>query len=359
MAAELRAAAPQADIMIDPEYHATPVVGLPSAQLGHLEEWPHFRPVQRTRLLTSPGEVHRIVDAALCVQQRCGATVLIAPSVFIPSSFDSMEGALALAFLQESVRWGEESRGTQVLGTLVVHRDALVNQARFLEFMNGLTGMPNRPAGMYLVIGSDSNSGSAGMPPDDLVQPDVLAGWMYMNLVLSLNGCGVTNGFGDILMPLLGTAGAAAGATGWYSNLRSFSMDRYLKTPGIRKAPLLRYLSMTLLRRIDVGQREAYADLLGGVSNGLAYDGAYEGKEPDRTEEMMQTWEALRALNGRAAGPADIDGRLAALGVMVSAAETAWAQLGKEGFTRGLEAILGYLQSLREAIQSFRTLAEL
>ena len=66
----------------------------------------------------------------------------------------------------------------------------------------------------------------------------------------SFDGFKVINGYSDILTPFLGVAGGTAGAFGWWSNLKAFSLDRFNPSAGGGRLPIQRYLSLALLNRI-------------------------------------------------------------------------------------------------------------
>ena len=357
--ARLRTAFPQSDLLLDPEYYATGVIGSPNGQLGYLEEWPCFRSPRRTEFLVNATRVEEVVQETLRSQADVGVTIFIAPSVYIPRSLDSIDMALSLSFMQRAATAAVRRPGRQVLATLAVHRDALLNRAALLGFSNGVTGMSEKPDGIYLLVGADSSGTTGGLPSPDLVQPEVLGAWMFLNLVFSINGMAVVNGSADLLAPFLGVAGGSAGATGWWSNLQTFSMDRYVRSPGIRRAPLTRYLSNRLLARVTIDEREAMVAVMPNIANGLPHDADYVRAQPERTQEICQTWEALQALTGSICQAGDIVGGMTRMKEALTHAETMWAHLRGHGVSRNPEAVDEYLGCLRGALDVFSELAEL
>jgi hypothetical protein len=122
---------------------------------------------------------------------------------------------------------------------------------------------------------------------------------MLINYTLRVNGYEVINGYSDVLTPFLGVAGGAAGTTGWWSNLRTFSLDRFLPAGGGR-LPVQRYLSNILLNRITFFELDSLREMYPDVLNGLGTDSLYpedSGSEPERSEEILQTWDAIKNLN--------------------------------------------------------------
>jgi hypothetical protein len=122
---------------------------------------------------------------------------------------------------------------------------------------------------------------------------------MFLNHVLSVKGFLVINGFSDLLTPFLGAAGAEAGATGWWSNLRTFSLERFSPATGGGRTPTERYLSCALLNRITYYELDILRRRVRSVLNRLGTDALYawEGSQPPRNKEVLQTWDAIKALN--------------------------------------------------------------
>lgn len=354
---ELKEASEEAEIMIDPEYCAAAVAGTPNAQLGHLEEWEYFKPLRPTDFLLRPHLVEALVKDCLTEQENLGATHLIAPSVYVSHSLDSREAALSLTFLQKAVA-SSGQYSLPVVPTLALHANAILKQNEVADFVDTFTGMPERPKHIYLIIGGDSSSGVNGLPPQDFFDFEVLGAWMYVIFALSINGVRVVNGFTDLLSPFHAVAGAYAGATGWWSNLQWFSMDRYIASPGIRKPPLRRYLSIQMLARIAARDRDALLGIRPDIANGLPHDNDYKGDEPDRTAETLQSWEAL----GRLLEQVDCTDALAGindLSGIIKTAEKTWASLRERGISRGQEAADEYLTELQQALGRFCEMAEL
>ncbi len=345
------------ELMIDPEYYASAVIDSPNAQLGYLEDWGYFSPLRIIEFVTNPTRVDKIVHSSLDIQEDVGATTLIAPSVYISQSLDSMESALALSFLRKAVS-ASEKRSKKVLSTLSLNRDALLNSKQLIEFVDALTGMSKRPSGVYLTVGVNSSSGNNGLPSPEIFDLKVLAAWMYLNYALSINGIRVINGFSDLLSPFLGVAGGDAGATGWWSNLQCFSIDRYIRSEDIRRRPLRRYLSMKLMARINARDMDAFVALRPEIANQLPHDRDYEEREPDRTSEMLQTWEALAKLL-ESVDCKDVTQGIRDLSNIIETAHKTWAGLREREFTQGQESVDEYLEQLEYSLDEFQEMAEL
>ena len=108
------------------------------------------------------------------------------------------------------------------------------------------------------------------------------------------------NGYSDMFSPLLGATGADAGCTGWFSNLRTFSLGRFGPSSGGGRLPILRYSSKKLINRITFSELDSLRTRFPQVLNGLKTDELFDhevGSEPQRNQEVLQSWEAIRALN--------------------------------------------------------------
>lgn len=354
--AELRDVSAGAEVLLDPEYYATRQIGTPNNQLGHLEEWDYFKARPRRELVRGPA-----VDEALRETYEAVRSVNvsghIAPNIYIPQSFDSMEAGIALNFVAgaKEVFGGE---GKPVYATLAIDRRTLLSPGDFKSFLNDVTGLENPPHGFYILVGGGLIDERSDLVHSEVVDANVIAGWMLLNFALTQNGFEVINGFADLLNPFLAAAGATGGATGWWSNLRLFSMGRYIKPEGRGgQLPIVRYVSKLLLNRIRHDELRAYAAVIPGALNNLAHDTAYDGV-PDRTSEALQTWEAISSLNEEVNGGV-VESRLEALNSRIEEARAAYASLQMRGISEGIETVTEYLGQLSGAIENFKRLAEL
>ena len=161
----------------------------------------------------------------------------------------------------------------------------------------------------------------------------------------------------QVLTPFLGCAGGYAGATGLWSNLRMFSMSRYISNVSGGRLPTVRYLSNALLNRITHSERKAFVQLIPEINNNLPRDKDYEQGEPERKVEVLQAWEAIVQLNNNIAS--DMDKNLKSLESMVDRAERTQTNLAGHGLSINRESNREYVNALRESIQTFRRNAEL
>jgi len=354
---EARAAKGDAELFLDPEFYATRLIGTPNCQLGSLDEWAYFG-AQRRRDLVRTEAVERVLQSARDAVSGIDVSACIAPNVYIPQSFDSMEAGIALNFI-ERAKLILGDTGKPVYATLAVDRRALLGAEDFRSFLNDLTGSENPPDGFYVLVGGGPTTERSDLAQSEIMDASVIAGWMLLSFILSQNGLRVVNGFTDILAPFLASVGASACATGWWSNLRVFSMGRYVRRDsGGGKQPATRYLSKLLMNYVKDTERRDYSQLLPKIVNNLPYDHSYDNGTPGRTEEALQMWEALRSLNQDAV-TGNLENDLAALRDRVTRAGEAYARLKTYGVTAGYEVTTDYLDQLSGAIDVFKRLAEL
>jgi hypothetical protein len=288
-----------AERLFDPQYYAGHNVTIPEPRLGRLdscEEYGRFfRRRRRRELESNPSVVEKDIADCLDFQNELDLTGLIAPNILISRSFDSIEAVIAKNFIrmtsQQAIRFGG---ARPVYATLAVCREALLDKKELVDFLTDVAFLEDPVAGFYVLVASRNEDART-----DIFNADVIGGWMFINAVLSLNGYRVVNGYSDLLTPLLGIAGAEAGATGWWSNLKTFSLDRFMPVGGGR-LPIQRYLTKLLLNRITFFELDQLRGDYPDVLNGLPSDELYpedNGSQPERSEEVMQTWDAIRSLN--------------------------------------------------------------
>ena len=349
---EYREANTRADILLDPQFYATFAAASETARIGKLPEWPYFATVRKSDLeVTSEVEVvlSRTFDHIISLP----VTAVIAPNIYISRSFDSREAVIAKNFIRQA-------RGVyQILGdrrpllvTLAVCREALLERSEFEEFLNDITMLKEPPDGFYVLIGSRGTEART-----DIFHADVIASWMLLNYSLSVNGFQIVNGYSDILTPFLGATGGTAGASGWWSNLRVFSLDRFLPSPSMARQPIRRYFSMALLNRLTFTEKDALSGMVPEIINALPHDADYE-PEPDRTGESLQSWEALRSLNARLIED-EMESSLVACNLAVSRAEGIYSEIAEAGLPLDRKSGSDHLESLRKGIQAFKEMAGL
>ena len=353
--APLVAANSDADIMIDPQFYATFAASAETARTGKLTEWPYFASVRKSDLEITM-ETDRILRETMQYILTLPVTACIAPNIYVNRSFDSREAVIAKNFIRNTRRvYSEFGDSRPLFATIAVSREALLERVDFQEFLNDITMLKDPPDGFYILVGSRGTDART-----DIFHADVIARWMLMNQSLSVNGFETINGYSDLVSPFLGAAGGNAGAFGWYSNLRTFSLDRFMPASGGGRQPIKRYLSKSLLNRITFTERDALSTIVPSTTNGLSHDADYEqpDPEPDRTVEALQSWEAMRAICSDIALD-DIDAGLAAGQAAIMRAEATYTRIADAGVSLDRKSSANHLDSLREGIVEFKEMAGL
>lgn len=343
-------------VLMDPELYAARYASHPASNLGQLETWDYFRMPRRSALISGiaiPG----LIFAALEEQKSLGLREWIAPNVFIDEA-DSIETGIALNMISQAKAIASECGGNTVFATLALSREAILNRTAFQDVIDTLTAMDTPPDGVYLLLGCANGNGSRDLIRSDIYHPQVIAGWMYLNYVLAINGIRVINGYCHLLSPFLGLCGAEAAASGWHSGLRQFSISRYVRQTGGGRSPAIRYVSTALMARLRQSEYLDFRSVVPEVENGLKLDSEFNDSEPSRTIEALQSWEALSALCA-SCSTGDLDADLAMLSEHIERAMQLWIALQQAGFSQEIEANMERLNAMREGIDAFREWAEI
>ncbi len=357
---EIKNAYPKADLLFDPQYYTALLANSDGVRLGYLpEDYSAYFSGRRRLELTKEATVKEDIQRILKFQADLPVTHFIAPNILISRSLDSRETAIAVDFLSQASECHKKLKDRRPLFvTLAISRDALMggNTGESLtEFVDEITGVQLDIKGFYLLVAAKSTEARA-----EIFHQDVIAGWLYLNHTLSLNGYQVVNGYSDLLTPFLSAAGGAAGATGWWSNLRIFSLNRFEASPGGGRLPTQRYLSIPLLNRISFTELDALRRLKLNVLNGLSHDALYDpknGSEPQRNEEVLQSWEALKKLN-ELVGAGGQEEKLRRCGELVAQAVNNYQAAGQyHQFEQ--KSNDEHLPALEEGLRSFKKLAEI
>jgi hypothetical protein len=352
---EIATNSPSIERLLDPQLYAVFLNGSADARLGYLAEdyASYFRPRRRAQL-ERESQVRADVTAALEFQKSLQVSAFISPNVFVPRTLNSVEAVIAKNFIRSTAEaHAELSDPRRVFATLAISREALLDKQELTEFVNEITALDHAPNGFYLLIAARSSEARS-----DVFHADVIAGWMYLNHALRLNGFEVLNGYSDIVTPFLGAAGGNAGALGWWSNLRAFSLDRFAPAGSGGRLPIQRYLSTALLNRITYFELDQLRSLAPEVVNNLPTDSLYPavtGSAPERNKEVLQSWETVRVLNSRLVN----DDQVAALQACLAAIANAQDLYEEIPLPLDTKSNAEHLEPLREGIGLFARLAEI
>lgn len=348
----------QTKILFDPQLYAAFSPAGEGNKLGYLMEdySEYFKPYRRNQLIKESSVEELLVRALDFQNNMPNLEALIAPNILIPRSLDSIETVISTNFIRLARKSAQNIKNKKPLYvTLSISREALFKERDVVEFVNELTALDDPPDGFYLLISSRNQDARS-----EIFNADIISVWMYLNYALSLNGFSVINGYSDLLAPVLSAAGGAGVATGWWSNLRSFSIERFEPTSAKGRLPIQRYLSCVLLNRITFYELDLLRDRFPEVLNGLPTDEEFPvGGDPDRSKEVLQSWEAINKLINSV--EAETSGTQIALEKCKTAIETAMSIYDRiiPQYPLDQKSNNDHLQALLEGIQSFKKLAEI
>lgn len=289
---EIRGKWDSAEIYFDPQFYVNLIRDRGNLKIGKLDEHPYYRIMRRNQLESEQNIVNEISDV-LNYQKKLNVDCYISPNINVPQSLNSIEAAISKNFIRKSMEvYAELNESKPIIATLALSRETLKDKNELNDFLNDITILDDPPDGFYILVGARDTNTRA-----EIYNADIIAAWMMLNHTLAINGFRVINGYSDIVSLLLGSVGGDAGSTGWWSNLRTFSMGRFAPAGTGGRLPVQRYLSNILLNRILFYELNALKDLGINLYNELSRDNDYlSGVEPDRTKEVLQSWEALKTL---------------------------------------------------------------
>jgi hypothetical protein len=357
-ASKFTESAPISERLFDPQYYATLNGVDPLSRTGYLEkEYScYFAPRRYDQLLHDSQVIEDVIKVLEC-EVALPLTALIGPNIIIGRSFDSAEAAIAMNFVRATGAQGRKiAPEKRIYATLAISRDALINTEELLRFLNQLTALETPPDGFYVLVAAGNTEARA-----DLFNAEVIAGWMFLNHALSVKGFLVINGFSDLLTPFLGAVGAEAGATGWWSNLRTFSLERFSPAIGGGRTPTERYLSCALLNRVTYYELDILRRRVRSVLNRLSTDDLYawDGSQPPRNKEILQTWDAIKALNQALVVSAEEKESLRRCAKAIETALDTYALISLQAVALDSKSGDSHLEELDGALRLFKRLAEL
>jgi hypothetical protein len=348
---------PAADRLFDPQYYTCLTSGADQTRLGYLPEDYSDYFVSRRRIdFARQAQVEQDIRRVLNFQRELPLTYIIAPNILISRSFDSRETSIAIDFITAADGcYAEQEDPRPLLLTLAISRDALIDRTALTEFVTEITGLSTNAAGYYLLIATNTTEARS-----EIFHGDVIAAWMFLNYALHLNGFNVINGYSDLITPFLCAADAEAGATGWWSNLRTFSLNRFSQSQGGGRLPIQRYLSIALLNRITFSELDILRRFIPSIMNNLVSDNFYPregGSEPERNAEVLQSWDSLHKLN-EIIGTGNINEKLEHCLELVIQAEGTYHD-ARQYVQFDQKSNDEHLAALKEGVISFKQLAEL
>ncbi len=286
---------PQKEFLVDPQYYTCVLGAHPNLNIGKLSEYQsYYFNFETKNRLEIENNVSEILERSINFQHDLPTTSIIAPNILIPRSFDSREAVIAKNFIRlAKSSYSVKENPKPLYCSLVISSDAIRNIQDLQEFLSDITVIDNPPDGFYIIISFGSSDARA-----EVFNSDIISSWMLINYSLRINEFKIINGYSDTISPFLTSVGANACCSGWWSNLRTFSMERFTPSNAGGRLPIQRYLSLGLLNRITFYEYDTLRDRVPGIKNNLTTDNIFEieNAEPERAREVLQSWEALKTL---------------------------------------------------------------
>lgn len=260
---------PQSIMLFDPQFYTTKLAGVKDRILQH---YPYWRTLARSDF-NNPANLRIYVQETLDYQLTLNVDRLLSPSIEI-DSFGSPDCNISLSLANESVRYYNALRETHLdlpplLISLIISEACLSAPSNFHSFLNDISII--QAAGFYIIVHRDGPYYKAAF------EPNALENLIYLVYVLAeINSYEVICGYSDFVGALLCSVGAKVIGTGWFSNLKQFTTDRFL--PSSQKRPARRrYSSQPLINSIFLDEMDTInnAGQLSSVLSGTTYDAVF------------------------------------------------------------------------------------
>lgn len=348
-------------VMFDPQFYAA---SLNNPRDGHLSEFDYYNNnngLGRTNF--SGTRVQGYVRECLDYQHQTfgsNVTYLISPTILFDAFRDSWS-QIALNMAVESADYHSSLNSPQpLLISLVVSETAFQTMDAVEEFLDALTEIDTR--GFYIIIRRNSAS------VQNAIESAPFGRFMYFCHVLTtINEYDVIVGYSDWHSFLLEAAGVTHTGTGWYQNLRQFSLARFQPSSGGRR-PRKRYSSATLLSSPLINpelQDIHLANLLPRVLSGSNHDAILQNGpatgEANWTDEIscLSHWYSLNALSQRLSALSTQSARIQKAERLMQDALTLFAQLGSQNVSFDPMTGPNHIREWQDSLKEFRALAGL
>lgn len=350
---------PNAVLMFDPQFYAA---NLNNPRDGHLSEYDYYSNNNNLgRAHFSGTLIQKYVRECLDYQHKTlgmNANYLVSPSVLFDSFHDSWS-QIALNMAVESVEYHSKLESPKpLLITLIISETAFQSINAIEEFLDVITEIDVK--GFYIIIRRNSTSLQNAM------DSSLFSRFMYFCHVLAtINEYDVIVGYSDWQSFLLEAVGVKYTATGWYQNLRQFTLARFQPSPGGQR-PRKRYSSKTLLDCLlilpnlqDLYELKLLPHALSGSIHDIILKNGPVSNETNWTDEIscLAHWYSLNALSNYLGSlPSQSDRILGASRIIQDSLEL-YTQLITQGANLGSSSEPYHLREWQNSLQEFRLLA--
>ncbi len=317
---ELRKIQADATLLFDPQVYGT--AARHPARLGRLPAYPYFPP---------SGSPDQIASAVLDYQLGLGLDRLISPG-WLQTSLNSSAVDAVMASASSSIEvWSAMTDAPPLLVSVVLDETPLQDQNAVDNLLNDLTRLDVH--GFYVIVRRNDSTYPAKF--------EVEAATNLMYLVYALaerNRFEVVCGYSDIVGLLLHSVGATATASGWYSNLRQFSLRRFEESgPSAPARP--RYTSRPLLNSVLVLPELQTAYTQGAIPVVLSqtpFDSVFSTGSPGNAvwpapTSCLHHWTVMTDLVARFSSRGSVAGNLDALEAALQQSSALYESLRRLG----------------------------
>lgn len=315
-------------VLFDPQFYVTT---LANAKDGKLPLYPYYAQ-SLSRASFGPANVDTYAKSVLSFQDGLAVDRWISPTVLFYGFRDPWSQA-ALTLAQASIDIHKTFKMKKpLLISLVLDESALRDRHSLDEYLDTISTFDSR--GFYIIVRRNDPNYPAAYEEETIVN------LMYLTYVLGdRNSFEVIHGYTDLPGILLLPIGAEAIGTGWYSNLRQFSMRRFLPGGGGRQ-PKTRYTSKALLNSLFINPELEQIRASGGLPIILA-DTGYDSVMTPRPlsapwplkTSTLHHWKVLSALLGSVTAGKTISQRLDTVEKVIGSAIATYSALATSGVT--------------------------
>lgn len=345
-------------MLFDPQFY---VSSLRSPNTGQLPEYPYFGSYSNLgRADFSGTRIQEYVRGTIDYQADVLGTALsylVSPTVAF-EDFRDLWSQISLNLASESAEYCEKSECVRpLLISLVISETAFSAMDAVEEFLDALTEI--NTTGFYILVKRESQGIQYAMDEDRFAR------LMYFLYVLSeINGYEVVAGYSDLLSFLLHVAGVKYSASGWYQNLRQFSLSRFMPSSP-RRRPNKRYTSSKLvacpLLNPDL-ENVFLAGEIEAVLSGSSYDDWMRKgpaqNEPNWTDEVacLAHWHALSQTGDAIARRSNIAERISEAESMLRRALAVHTYLHSKGIIFEAGTGVDHIHSWTASLKTFKRL---
>jgi len=358
---QLRSDFPEAEILFDPQFYAATLINPRDGRLPDYTYYANHSALGRAQF--SPSRIQRIVRECLDYQHDVlgdGLSYLVSPTVFFDDFRDSWS-QIAISLASASVDYHATLEDPPpLLLTVAVAEGAFHDIDAVEEFLDAITELDVN--GFYLVVRRNSPTAELAM------EPRPFAHLMYFAYVLAeINQYLVISGFTDWCGYLLKAVNVDYVASGWFQNLRKFSLARFTPSSGGRQ-PRPRYSSVPLYSNplIIPEMEDIYlAGLLPDVLSGSQHDnllqaGPSKGNAQwTKDVECFAHWYSLSSLLDSLDSIGPVATRLKHCEASIASSQTLYDRLSQAAVYFEPPTGPAHLELWLDSITEFRALANI